>query len=218
MKTGVIIFPGSNCDADCYHVIGNVLEQRVEYIWHENLIDDSFDFVILPGGFSYGDYLRPGAIANHTKVMDSVKEFAAKGKFVLGICNGFQILLESGLLPGALMTNKDTRFISKFVDLYLLNSETPFTNRYQRLQLRMPIAHNEGNYYIDDEGHNTLRENKQIVFIYKDNVNGSVGRIAGITNKEGNVLGMMPHPERCAEGILGSTDGLPLFQAVLNIS
>ncbi len=215
MKTGVVVFPGSNCDADCHHVIGTVLENEVEYIWHEDTIDESFDFVILPGGFSYGDYLRPGAIANHSKVMPSLKEFAGSGKPVLGICNGFQILLESGLLPGALMTNESTRFISRFVELSVVNTDTMFTRQYNDSTLSMPVAHNEGNYYIDGDGYKDLVDNNQIVFKYTSNVNGSVGGIAGIINKEGNVLGMMPHPERCSEGILCSTSGLPLFQSVL---
>jgi len=225
MRFGVVVFPGSNCDQDCYHVIRNVLKKPVEYIWHERTDLNGFDCVVLPGGFSYGDYLRPGAIARFAKTMDALSEFVERGGLVIGICNGFQILLEAGLLPGAMLRNKTLRFICKYVHLRVENERTPFTNLYNAGQvLRMPIAHGDGNYYCDEETLAKLESNAQIVFRYCDefgnitedaNPNGSVANIAGICNERRNVLGMMPHPERCSEKILGSSDGLLLWESII---
>jgi phosphoribosylformylglycinamidine synthase len=225
MRFGVVVFPGSNCDQDCYHVIRNVLKKPVEYIWHERTDLNGFDCIVLPGGFSYGDYLRPGAIARFAKTMDALSEFVERGGLVIGICNGFQILLEAGLLPGAMLRNKTLRFICKYVHLKVENERTPFTNLYNAGQvLRMPIAHGDGNYYCDEETLAKLESNAQIVFRYCDefgnitedaNPNGSVANIAGICNERRNVLGMMPHPERCSEKILGSSDGLLLWESII---
>ncbi len=225
MRFGVIVFPGSNCDADVFHVVDRVIEQPVEYVWHKNQDISEFDCLVLPGGFSYGDYLRAGAIARFAPVMERVKEFAQEGKLILGICNGFQILCEIGLLPGALHSNESTKFECKDVYVKTLNVETPFTNLIQQDQvLRIPIAHAEGNYYASGETLEKLRDNDQVVFRYTNeegrataeaNPNGSVYNIAGICNERGNVLGMMPHPERCAEEILGNTDGRLIFDSIL---
>ncbi len=226
MKFGVVVFPGSNCDRDCYYVIKDVLGRDVEYIWHRKTGLKGFDCIVLPGGFSYGDYLRTGAIARFSPIMKAVIEFARKGKTVIGICNGFQILLEAGLLPGAMLRNRDIHFICKYVYLRAENNDTMFTSLCKKGKvLRMPVAHNEGNYYIDDKGLERLRKNGQIVFRYcgrdgeagpRTNPNGAVDNIAGIVNEEGNVLGMMPHPERCAESALGSEDGLAIFKSIVN--
>lgn len=226
MKFGVVIFPGSNCDADCIHVVKNVLGQTTEYIWHKSGSVDDFDVIILPGGFSYGDYLRSGAIARFSPIMNAVCEFAKAGGLVLGICNGFQILLEAGLLPGAMRKNKSLKFCCKDVYLRVENVNIPFTLKYEEGQvIRIPIAHSEGNYYCSDDILCELRENNQIVFKYCDklgratdetNPNGSVANIAGICNKNGNVLGMMPHPERCAEKILGCEEGRLLFESIVS--
>ncbi|NQT29007.1 MAG: phosphoribosylformylglycinamidine synthase subunit PurQ, partial [Candidatus Saganbacteria bacterium] len=195
MKFGVVVFPGSNCDHDCYHAISSVTNQPVEYIWHKNTKLDHFDCIVIPGGFSYGDYLRCGAIARFSPIMDSVIKFANQGGLVIGICNGFQVLLEAGLLPGAMLRNTNLHFICKFVELRVENTDTPFSSQYKKGQIvRIPVAHNEGNYYIDDKGLAELKKNNQIVFRYVDNPNGAVDDIAGIVNKERNVLGMMPHP------------------------
>ena len=216
MKFGIIVFPGSNCDRDCYHVVKNVINQPVEFIWHQQESVQGFDCIILPGGFSYGDYLRTGAVARFSPIMKEVIKFANAGGLVIGICNGFQILLEAGLLPGAMQRNKSLHFICKFVELSVENTNTPFTRRYKKQQrVNIPIAHNEGNYYIDKQGLAELKKNKQIVFRYTDNPNGSVYNIAGICNKKKNVLGMMPHPERCSEAILGSEDGKLIWESVL---
>lgn len=225
MRFGVVVFAGSNCDQDCYHVIRNVLGKPVEYIWHDDVSLRNIDCLILPGGFSYGDYLRPGAIARFSKVMDAVAEFAERGGLVLGICNGFQILLEAGLLPGAMLRNSSLHFVCKFVCLKVENNDTPFTNLYRRGQVvRMPIAHGDGNYYCNEQTLKALEANGQIVFRYCDehgnvtpkaNPNGSLANIAGICNERRNVLGMMPHPERCSEAILGSIDGLALWQSIV---
>ena len=217
MKTGILVFPGSNCDMDCYHVIKDVLGQKTEYIWHGDKKLDHFDALILPGGFSYGDYLRTGAIARFSPVMDSVIEFADSGKLVIGICNGFQILLESGLLPGAMLRNRDLHFICRYVDLKVENEKTPFTSKLKKGRvLRIPIAHNEGNYFADDETLRKLKNNNQIIFRYCSNPNGSLEDIAGICNERGNVLGMMPHPERCSEALLGSDDGRLIFESMID--
>lgn len=225
MKFGVIVFPGSNCDQDCFSVIRRVLKHPVEYIWHKNAGLEGFDCVVLPGGFSYGDYLRCGAVARFSPVMNSVIKFAASGRLVIGICNGFQILLEAGLLPGAMLRNKDLHFICKHVYVKLENNSMPFTHLGRQGQiLNIPIAHNEGNYYIDHDGLKALRDNRQIVFRYCSPdgstdaqfcPNGAADNIAGIVNAEGNVLGMMPHPERCAEDALGSVDGLFIFESIV---
>lgn len=224
MKAGVVVFPGSNCDHDCYHVLKHVLEIETVFLWHKDRDLKGVDFIVLPGGFSYGDYLRCGAIASQSEIIESVVDFAVKGGLVLGICNGFQILTESGLLPGALLRNRDLKFICKDVNLVVSNVNTPFTSYYAPGEvIKMPVAHMDGNYFIDEDGLAELIENEQIVFRYSNsngeiledyNPNGSIDNIAGIINKKGNVLGMMPHPERCAEEILGNTDGFHLFNSV----
>lgn len=225
MKFGVVVFPGSNCDADCYHVIRDVLEQPVDYIWHREKEIKGYDALILPGGFSYGDYLRTGAIARFSPVMPAVMDFADRGGLIIGICNGFQILLEAGLLPGAMLRNRSLTFICKPVWLKVQNENTPFTNQLQKEEvLQIPIAHGEGNYFCDPSTLQSLRENRQILFTYCGpggeeeevyNPNGSLANIAGICNRRGNVLGMMPHPERCSEEVLGGTDGLRIFTSML---
>lgn len=217
MKFAVIVFPGSNCDVDMYHAIKDELGEEAEYVWHtaDNL--DQFDGILLPGGFSYGDYLRSGAIARFSTVMTEVVKAANAGKPVLGICNGFQILLEAGLLPGAMRRNRDLKFICRPVQLQVENAETAFTNSYSQGDvINIPVAHGEGNYYCDEVTLETLKVNNQIVFTYKgDNPNGSLEKIAGIINQQGNVLGMMPHPERAVDSLLGSNDGLMLFQSIV---
>ncbi|MEB1809123.1 MAG: phosphoribosylformylglycinamidine synthase subunit PurQ [Bacillaceae bacterium] len=216
MKFAVIVFPGSNCDADMYHAIADALGEEVEYVWHAETDLDRFDGILLPGGFSYGDYLRSGAIARFANVMESVIKAAEAGKPVLGVCNGFQVLLEAGLLPGAMKRNENLKFICRPVDLVVENNETMFTSEYEQGQVvSIPVAHGEGNYYCDEETLASLKENKQIVFSYRTNVNGSLEQIAGIVNEQGNVLGMMPHPERAVEPLLGSEDGLKLFKSIL---
>ena len=224
MKFGVVVFPGSNCDHDAYHVVSKHVGQPVDFIWHKETDLNSFDAVIVPGGFSYGDYLRAGALARFSPVMESVRNFAASGKFVFGICNGFQILCESGLLPGALRRNAGLHFVCRHVNLKVENPNTPFTTEVVSDKvLSIPIAHAEGNYTCDDETYNMLEENGQIVFRYCDesgevvdeaNPNGSRANIAGICNQDGNVLGMMPHPERACEELLGSNDGREIFRSL----
>lgn len=226
MKFGVIVFPGSNCDHDAYHVISKHVGQPVDFIWHKETNLDGYDAVIVPGGFSYGDYLRAGALARFSPVMKAVKDFADEGKFVFGICNGFQILCESGLLPGALMRNKNLHFVCRHVNMKVENAETPFTSELEAGEvLSIPIAHAEGNYVCDDETLAELERNDQIVFRYSDengevsdqaNPNGSRSNIAGICNREKNVLGMMPHPERACENLLGSNDGRDIFRSLTN--
>lgn len=216
MKFGVVVFPGSNCDRDCFHVVKEVIKQPVEFIWHKTTQLDNFDCIIIPGGFSYGDYLRCGAIARFSPIMDSVIKFANNGGLVIGICNGFQVLLEAGLLPGAMLRNKNLHFICKYVDLKVDSTASPFSSQYKKGQVvRIPIAHNEGNYYIDDKGLAELKKNDRIIFRYTENPNGAVDDIAGIVNKNRNVLGMMPHPERSSEEELGSTDGKFIFEAMV---
>ncbi|NPV52505.1 MAG: phosphoribosylformylglycinamidine synthase subunit PurQ [Firmicutes bacterium] len=224
MRVGVVIFPGSNCDHDCHHA-AQVMGMDAEYIWHATRDISGFDCIILPGGFSYGDYLRAGAVARFSPIMEAVTRFAERGGLVLGICNGFQILLEAGLLPGAMMRNRNLKFICKTIHLRVENAGTPFTGACAPGQvLAVPIAHGEGNYYIDPEGLRELNANKQVVFRYCDphgavtdeaNPNGSCDNIAGIINREGNVLGMMPHPERCVERVLGGEDGRFVFASLL---
>lgn len=220
MKFGVVVFPGSNCDQDCYDVVKDVLKQPVEYIWHGDHKLDHFDCLILPGGFSYGDYLRTGAIARFSPIMEAVKKFAGRGGLVIGICNGFQILTEAGLLSGALMRNKNLHFICKHVRIKAENNRTPFTNKLKKGQiLNIPIAHGEGNYTCDEKTLKELKRNKQIIFTYYDeNPNGSIANIAGICSEKRNVLGMMPHPERASEEILGSKDGRLIFESILSLS
>lgn len=199
-----------------YHAIKDELGEEVEYVWHDETDLSRFDGVLLPGGFSYGDYLRSGAIARFSNVMKEVVKAAEAGKPVLGVCNGFQILLEAGLLPGAMKRNENLKFMCRPVNLKVVNNETSFTSAYQKDEvISVPIAHGEGNYYCDEETLQTLKENNQIVFTYETNPNGSLIDIAGITNERGNVLGMMPHPERAVDELLGSADGLKLFQSIV---
>ncbi len=224
MKFGVIQFPGSNCDHDAYHVVSKHVGQPVDFVWHKETDLSGYDAVIVPGGFSYGDYLRAGALARFSPVMGAVKELAANGGFVFGICNGFQILCEAGLLPGALRRNAGLHFISKHVNLRVENPDTPYTSEVPSGKvLSIPIAHAEGNYTCDDETFHQLEENGQIVFRYCDengeiteasNPNGARSNIAGICNLDRNVLGMMPHPERACEELLGSNDGRDIFRSL----
>ncbi|MGE7024222.1 phosphoribosylformylglycinamidine synthase subunit PurQ [Solibacillus cecembensis] len=217
MKFAVIVFPGSNCDIDMYHAIKDELGEEVEYVWHTETDLSQFDGVLIPGGFSYGDYLRCGAMANQSNIMAEVKKAAAAGKPVLGVCNGFQILTEAGLLPGALLRNRDLKFMCRTVQLKVENNNTLFTNHYEAGQvINIPIAHGEGNYYCDEETLAKLQANNQIVFTYSgDNPNGSLEDIAGIVNEQGNVLGMMPHPERAVDELVGGADGLELFKSIV---
>lgn len=216
MKFAVIVFPGSNCDVDMYHAIKDELGEEVEYVWHDTDNLDEYDGILLPGGFSYGDYLRTGAIARFSKVMQEVVKAANAGKPVLGVCNGFQILLESGLLPGAMRRNESLKFICRPTNLKVENNETIFTSYYKNGEvITVPIAHGEGNYYCDEETLQKLKNNHQIVFTYENNPNGSLEDIAGIINEKGNVLGMMPHPERAVDELLGGADGLKLFRSIV---
>ncbi len=226
MKFGVVIFPGSNCDYDSFHVLKRILKAETVFLFHKDSSLQDCDAIILPGGFSYGDYLRTGSIARFTPIMKKVTEFAENGGIVMGICNGFQILCESNLLPGALIKNENLKF--KCFDQYLRvkNNKTSFTNKFQLNEVvKFPIAHGEGCYFTDQETLNSLEENEQIILEYCDldgnitsesNPNGSVANIAGICNKEKNVFGLMPHPERCSETILGYTDGLKVFESIFN--
>ncbi|NWN98633.1 MAG: phosphoribosylformylglycinamidine synthase subunit PurQ [Bacillus sp. (in: Bacteria)] len=218
MKFAVIVFPGSNCDVDMYHAVIDELGEEAAYVWHDETNLDRFDAILLPGGFSFGDYLRTGAIARFSPVMNEVVKAAELGKPVLGVCNGFQILLEAGLLPGAIRRNDSLKFICRPVLLEVKNSNTMFTNQYAPGEIiEIPIAHGEGNYYCDETTLAKLKANNQIVFTYhNENPNGSIENIAGIMNKQGNVLGMMPHPERAVANLLGSHDGLKLFQSIVN--
>ena len=225
MRFGVVVFPGSNCDYDCYYVLRNVLQKEVSFIWHKEKNLSGYDCLVLPGGFSYGDYLRTGAIARFSPIMESIEKFAKKGGLIIGICNGFQVLLEAGLLPGAMLRNKTLNFVCRLMNIRVENNSIPYTYLCRQGQvLSIPIAHIEGNYYADDETMESLEENNQIVFRYCDergelsedsNPNGSKGSIAGICNKEGNILGMMPHPERASESILGSDDGRLIFESLI---
>ncbi|PFA17361.1 MULTISPECIES: phosphoribosylformylglycinamidine synthase subunit PurQ [Bacillus cereus group] len=216
MKFAVIVFPGSNCDVDMFHAIKDELGEEVDYVWHDTENLDEYDAILLPGGFSYGDYLRCGAISRFANAMKAVQKAAEQGKPILGVCNGFQILVESGLLPGALMRNKNLKFMCRTVQLHVENNETMFTSQYNKGEvINIPIAHGEGNYYCDEATLKELEEKNQIVFRYLDNPNGSVSDIAGIVNEKGNVLGMMPHPERAVNEILGGAEGLKVFQSIL---
>ena len=215
MKFAVIVFPGSNCDLDMYWAMKEIMGADCEYVRYDADSLEGFDGVLLPGGFSYGDYLRCGAIARFANIMSEVIRFAEEGKPVFGTCNGFQILTEAGLLPGVLRRNESLHFICKTVPLKV-NPKTAFTSEYEADEIiSLPVAHGEGNYFCDEETLEDLKENNQIVFTYNDNINGSVENIAGITNKAGNVLGMMPHPERAVEDLLGSEDGKRFFASIL---
>jgi phosphoribosylformylglycinamidine synthase I len=226
MKFGVVVFPGSNCDYDTFYVLRDTFKQDTVFLWHKDHDLKNADCVILPGGFSYGDYLRSGAIAKFSPLMQEVKEFALKGGLVLGICNGFQILMELGLLPGAMLRNKNLKFLCQFVNLKLENDKTHFTHNGKRGDvLEIPIAHYEGNYFAPPDKIHELETNNRVVLRYSDsegrineeaNVNGSLGNIAGIINKTGNVMGMMPHPERASEALLGSADGRIIFQSIID--
>ena len=226
ISIGIIVFPGSNCDRDCYHAATKVLGASAEFVWHKAETLPQLDAVIIPGGFSYGDYLRTGAIARFSPVMAAVARFAENGGLVLGICNGFQILLEAGLLPGVMMRNTSLSFICKDMHVRVENTATPFTGRCRSGQvLTLPIAHAEGNYYTDAVTLSSLKARNQVVFRYCTvegevgpgaNPNGSLDNIAGITNANGNVLGMMPHPERCADALLGNEDGRLILLSLLD--
>ena len=224
LKFGVVVFPGSNCDHDSYHVLKHILEQETVYLWHKDTDLQNCDVIILPGGFSYGDYIRTGAVAKLSPIMNSVIAFANKGGIVFGICNGFQILTESGLLPGALIKNKNLKFICKDVYITAVNEGSLLTKSLEKKTLLTPVAHGEGNYFTDDETLKSLEKNNQILFKYSSgtgeiseasNPNGSLMNIAGIMNKEGNVFGMMPHPERSSDLQLGKTDGLQIFNSLI---
>ncbi len=225
MKFGIVVFPGSNCDLDAYHMVKDVMGEEAVYLWHKEADLKGSDCVILPGGFSYGDYLRCGAIARFSPVMESIVGFAACGGLVMGICNGFQVLLEAGLLPGALYRNNHLQFRCQFTTLRVENIQTPFTQDCREGEiLNIPIAHGEGNYYVDDSTLEELNKENQIIFRYvspegdafpEANPNGSIDNIAGICNRERNVLGMMPHPERAGETILGSQDGKKIFSSLI---
>jgi len=225
MKFGVIVFPGSNCDRDVEMVTQGILNQPTRFVWHQDTDIDDLDVIVIPGGFSYGDYLRCGAIARFSNVMKAVIEHANQGKYVLGICNGFQVLTEAGLLPGALIRNRDLHFICDRVPLKIEQNQSIWTKKYSSQQiLTLPIAHGEGRYYADDDTLKNLEDNQQILFRYVNsqgeitedsNPNGSLHNIAGISNQQGNVLGMMPHPERAADQALKAIDGLALFQGLL---
>ena len=225
-KIGVIIFPGSNCDHDAYHAMKSVMGAETEFLWHKESDLSGIDLLLIPGGFSYGDYLRSGAIARFSPIMNAVVDFAKKGGPVMGICNGFQILLEAGLLPGAMLHNEKLRFICKDVHVRVERSDSIFTSRLSKGDvLRLPVSHGEGNYFIDNDGLDSLKQNDQVLFRYTDtegkitedsNINGSVDSIAGIINRQGNLLGMMPHPERAMEKTLGSEDGKVLFESLFN--
>jgi phosphoribosylformylglycinamidine synthase I len=216
MKFGVVVFPGSNCDHDAYHAVGDILGQEAVFLWHKARDLQGCEVIILPGGFSYGDYLRCGALARFSPVMEEVVRFAGNGGKVLGICNGFQILTEAGLLPGALLQNASRKFVCRMVNLVVENDRTPFSRAMHRGQrLRIPVAHADGNYFIDDEGLRRLEGEGRIVFRYLDNPNGARANIAGVMNEGGNVLGLMPHPERASEPLLGSEDGRLIFESLI---
>jgi phosphoribosylformylglycinamidine synthase subunit PurQ / glutaminase len=221
VKIGLVVFPGSNCDRDVFNVLNNILKLETEYLWHKTDFIHEFDAIILPGGFSYGDRLRAGIIAARSPIVRQVKKLAERGLPVLGICNGFQILVESGMLPGALLMNRGLNFVCKWTRMEVLNTSTPFTGMLNNNQLiNIPVAHGEGRYVIDQDTYESLKKNKQIVFKYKDeNPNGSIGSIAGVCNVNGNVLGMMPHPERASDQILmprGLTNNaILIFQSLM---
>ncbi len=225
-KVGVVVFPGSNCDRDAFNAFGSVLNQKVEFLWHKDTSLDGVDVVVLPGGFSYGDYLRSGAIARFSPIMNEVIKFAGRGGLVMGICNGFQVLVESGMLPGALLRNEKLKFVCRQVYLRTETTNSPFTSALKEGQiLKVPIAHGDGNYYADEATLKSLEDDDRIVFRYSTpngditkeaNPNGSILNIAGIVNKSRNVLGMMPHPERASEQILGSASGALVLKSVID--
>ncbi len=226
MKFGVIIFPGTNCDYDTYWALKEQMGVTVDFLWHKDTDLKQCDCVVLPGGFAHGDYMRTGAIARFSPIMTSVISFAQNGGLVLGICNGFQIVMEAGLLPGAMLSNRRLKFICDYVNLKVEEINTPFTNACQKGEvLKMPIAHNEGNYFVDSDSLKKLKKNEQIILRYCSpegelsddaNPNGALDAIAGISNEQGNVMGLMPHPERCCEVLLGSQDGKKIFQSIIN--
>jgi phosphoribosylformylglycinamidine synthase len=228
MKCGIVVFPGSNCDHDCYHILKHVLQLETDWIWHKDETLNAYDFIVLPGGFSYGDYLRPGAIARFSPIMKSVIDYANQGGRVLGICNGFQILVESGLLPGVLMDNEGQRFICKNLTLRVENNDTPFTSQCKVGDvLQIPINHGQGRYFADDDTLKQMAKNGQVLFRYCDaegnasdaaNPNGSLDNIAGIANESKNVMGMMPHPERCADPLWQNVDGQLIFKSLIESS
>ena len=228
MKCGIVVFPGSNCDHDCYHILKHVLQTDTQWIWHKDEALNAYDFIVLPGGFSYGDYLRPGAIARFSPIMKSVIDYANQGGRVLGICNGFQILVESGLLPGVLMDNASQRFICKNLTLRVENNDTPFTSQCKVGDvLSIPINHGQGRYFADDDTLKQMADNDQVLFRYCDaggntsdaaNPNGSRDHIAGIANAAKNVMGMMPHPERCADPLWQNVDGQLIFKSLIESS
>ncbi|MBS4206143.1 phosphoribosylformylglycinamidine synthase subunit PurQ [Lederbergia citrea] len=217
MRFAVVVFPGTSCEVDTFDAIKDVLGEEVDFVRHDSYQLDAYDAIVLPGGTSYGDSVRPGAIARLQPVMKEVKKAAEAGKPILGIGNGFQILLEAGLLPGVMLQNQNLKFICKPVQLKVVNNDTAFTSSYEKdEQITIPIAHAKGNYYCDAATLTELQTNKQIIFTYtSDNPNGSIKNIAGITNKQGNVLGMMPHPERAVDELFGSKDGIRLFQSIV---
>lgn len=217
MRVGVVVFPGSNCDHDAFYAVQQNLKQQADFIWHESGSLGPVDAIILPGGFSYGDYLRTGAIAKFSPVMGAVKKFAREGGPVLGICNGFQVLTEAGLLPGALVRNANLKFVCRTVPVEIATANSPFTHETAKGQiLRLPVAHGEGCYIADEATLNQLEAGDRVVLRYRDNPNGSMRSIAGILNEGRNVMGMMPHPERAADPLMGSTDGSVLLQSLLN--
>ncbi len=223
MHFAVIVFPGSNCDHDAYHVFRHILDVPVDFVWHRETDLKKYDAILIPGGFSYGDYLRTGAIARFSPVMESIIKEANAGKPVFGICNGFQILIESGLLPGALIVNQDVRFLSQNVSIEVDSTNSIYTRSLKKgRRLTMPIAHKQGNFIADEDTLNMLQDEDRIAFRYyqgrNGNPNGSKKRIAGILNKKRNVLGMMPHPERAAESILGSDDGIDIFKSIIGVT
>ena len=219
MKVGVVVFPGSNCDRDMYHVLTDVFNIDAQYYWHEKHLPKNIDAVILPGGFSYGDRLRAGVIAAHSPIIKDVQKMADKGIPILGVCNGFQILVESGLLPGVLLKNESLNFMCEWTNLIVENNKTPFTHRFKMHQkIPIPIANGEGRYYVDDDELKQLKKKNQIVFRYGQVINGSSNQIAGVCNEDGNVVGMMPHPERAAESEINPIDNKPsslIFESLL---
>lgn len=223
IKFGVVVFPGSNCDHDAYYSVKKVLDYDAEFLWHKTTDLKNSDVIILPGGFSYGDYLRTGSIARFSPIMEKVIDFAEKGGKVIGICNGFQVLLEAGLLPGVMLKNESLKFVCKDVYIKVENKETIFTKGVEKSVLKVPVAHGDGNYFTDDETLKSLVMYNQIVFRYCDsegmvdkkfNPNGALDNIAGIINRNGNILGMMPHPERCCDPVLKKTDGAYIFNSI----